>query len=164
MKGEMTMFRVLFVCTGNTCRSPMAMAIYEKKSREYGISSSCSSAALGFISDSGVSKNAQLVCNEIGLDLSNHVPRPIRERDVEVADVFVCMTDNHAETLMMLGIPKDKIYVLGGGVPDPYGSDLATYRRCRKFIEESIDEFCRILKKKIDNGTLKTKEAKGEGT
>ena len=159
MKGEMTMFRVLFVCTGNTCRSPMAMAIYEQKSREYGISSIFSSAALGFISDSGVSRNAQLVCNEIGIDLSNHVPRPIRERDLNVCDIYVVMTENHANTLMMIGVPKEKIYILGGGVPDPYGSDLATYRRCRKFIEESIDEFCRIVKKKLEDGTLKMNDS-----
>ena len=137
----------------------MAMAIYEQKSREYGISSIFSSAALGFISDSGVSRNAQLVCNEIGIDLSNHVPRPIRERDLNVCDIYVVMTENHANTLMMIGVPKEKIYILGGGVPDPYGSDLATYRRCRKFIEESIDEFCRIVKKKLEDGTLKMNDS-----
>lgn len=153
------MLHVLFVCTGNTCRSPMAMAIYEQKSREYGISSIFSSAALGFISNSGVSRNAQLVCNEIGIDLSNHVPRPIRERDLNVCDIYVVMTENHANTLMMIGVPKEKIYILGGGVPDPYGSDLATYRRCRKFIEESIDEFCRIVKKKLEDGTLKMNDS-----
>ena len=153
------MLHVLFVCTGNTCRRPMAMAIYEQKSREYGISSIFSSAALGFISDSGVSRNAQLVCNEIGIDLSNHVPRPIRERDLNVCDIYVVMTENHANTLMMIGVPKEKIYILGGGVPDPYGSDLATYRRCRKFIEESIDEFCRIVKKKLEDGTLKMNDS-----
>ena len=137
----------------------MAMAIYEQKSREYGISSIFSSAALGFISNSGVSRNAQLVCNEIGIDLSNHVPRPIRERDLNVCDIYVVMTENHANTLMMIGVPKEKIYILGGGVPDPYGSDLATYRRCRKFIEESIDEFCRIVKKKLEDGTLKMNDS-----
>ena len=153
------MLHVLFVCTGNTCRSPMAMAVYGQKSKEYGIYSIFSSAALGFISDSGVSKNAQLVCNEIGLDLSNHVPRPIRERDLHVAYIFVVMTEQHAETLQMIGVPKEKIYILGGGVPDPYGSDLGTYRRCRKFIEESIDEFCKIVKKKLDDGTLKMNDS-----
>lgn len=148
------MLHVLFVCTGNTCRSPMAMAIYEQKSREYGISSIFSSAALGFINEEFVSPNAALVCNEIGLDLSHHRPRPLRERDLYVCDIFVVMTPLHAETLLSIGIPKEKIYILGGGIPDPYGSDLATYRRCRKTIEEAIDELCRIIKKKIDNGAV----------
>ncbi len=148
------MLHVLFVCTGNTCRSPMAMAIYEEKSREYGISSTFSSAALGFINNEQVSQNALFVCNEIGLDLSRHKPRPIRERDINITDIFVVMTKAHAETLMTVGVPKEKIYILGGGIPDPYGSDLATYRRCRRMIEDAIDEFCRIVKKKKEDGTL----------
>ncbi len=133
----------------------MAMAIYEQKSREYGISSIFSSAALGFINENGAAKNAVTVCNEIGVDLSRHVPRPFRERDLRVCDIFVVMTAVHAETLMSVGVPKEKIYILGGGIPDPYGSDIVTYRRCRKAIEDAVDEFCRIVKKKMDNGTLK---------
>ena len=133
----------------------MAMAIYEVKSREYGISSIFSSAALGIVSEEGVSKNAEIVCNEIGIDIAHHKPRPIRERDINITNIYVVMTHSHAETLMMIGVPKEKIYILGGGVPDPYGSDIATYRKCRLFIEKSIDEFCQILRKKIDDGTLK---------
>lgn len=152
------MLHVLFVCTGNTCRSPMAMAIYEKKSREYGISSIFSSAALGFINESGAAKNAVIVCDEIGVDLSRHKPRPFRERDLRVCDIFVVMTSVHAETLMSIGVPKEKIFILGGGIPDPYGSDIATYRQCRNAIEEAVDEFCRIVKKKLENGTLKVND------
>lgn len=133
----------------------MAMAIYEQKSREYGINSIFSSAALGFINENSATKNAVLVCNEIGIDLSRHIPRPFRERDLRVCDIFVVMTSVHAEVLMSVGVPKEKIYILGGGIPDPYGSDLETYRKCRNAIEDGIDEFCRILKKKIDSGTLK---------
>ena len=105
------MLHVLFVCTGNTCRSPMAKAIYAEKSVEYGISSICSSAALGF-GEGVVSPNSVEVCREIGIDISDHRPRVIRERDIAITDVFVVMTEMHAQTLMgMLGVPMSKIYI-----------------------------------------------------
>ena len=139
------MIHILFVCTGNTCRSPMAKAIFANRSYELGINCIFSSAALGFCDDSNVSPNAVTVCNEIGLDISFHKPRIIREYDIDVTDIFVVMTQDHALILRSIGVPQSKIYVLGGGIPDPYGSDMVTYRRCRKSIEQAIDVFCQML-------------------
>lgn len=149
------MLHILFVCTGNTCRSPMAKAIFQPVSEKYGIDSIFSSAGLAFCYNKTVSPNSVTVCNEIGIDISGHIPRTLREHDLDVTDIFVVMTNSHAEAIFSLGIPQNKIYILGGGIDDPYGSDLVTYRRCRNQITEGLEEFCKFLKKKIDTGTLK---------
>lgn len=139
------MLHIIFICTGNTCRSPMAKAVFAKRSEELGISCAFSSAALGFLSNSGVSQNAVKVCNEVGLDISEHRPRVFREHDVDVTDIYVVMTAAHAQTLLTVGVDVNKIYILGGGIPDPYGSDMVTYRKCLKSIEDAIEVFCAML-------------------
>ena len=139
------MLHVLFVCTGNTCRSPMAKGIYEELSRKHGIVSIFSSAALGFSNGQPASEKAVEVCKEIGIDISEHRSRTIKEYDLGYADLFVVMTENHAETLLGIGIPKEKIHILGGGIPDPYGSDLSTYRQCRDKIVDGIEELCKLI-------------------
>ena len=147
------MIHILFVCTGNTCRSPMAKAVFAEKSVEYGLGNVIfSSAAIGFSGGQLVTEKAVEVCHEKGIDISGHVSRIAREHDLDVTDVFVVMTEEHAETLMSIGVPKNKIYILGGGIPDPYGSDIETYRKCLEAIEAGIDEFCRVLCKKYGIG------------
>ncbi len=143
------MLHMLFICTGNTCRSPMAKAIFAQKSAEYGIQCTFSSAAIGFISTGGVSPSAVTVMNEIGLDISEHIPRSFREHDLDVTDIYIVMTTDHAKAITSLGVKKSKVHILGGGIPDPYGTDLVTYRRCRRLIEDGVDELCRRVIEKF---------------
>lgn len=125
----------------------MAKAIYKRKSAQYHITSMFSSAAVGFLSEKGVSANAVTVMNEIGLDISDHIPRGLREHDTDVCDIYVVMTPEHAKILRSVDIPQEKIHILGGGIPDPYGSDLVTYRRCRNLIEQGVDDLCKMIVK-----------------
>lgn len=143
------MLHILFVCTGNTCRSPMAEALFQSISEKYGIQSIFSSAGLAFFHDKTVSPNAVTVCNEISIDMSRHIPRILHEHDLEVTDIFVVMTNSHADALFSLGVPQNQIYILGGGIDDPYGTDLMTYRHCRNQIAEALEEFCKILSDEI---------------
>ncbi len=129
------MKKVVFVCTGNTCRSPMAEGYLKSiKNKGYeiisrGLSADGSPAATHSV-------NAML---EKGIDITGHLSRQMTYEDAEKADVIVCMSASHADVLEALGIDKLKIFVLG--INDPFGGDMDTYRTCRDEIFGAIDEF-----------------------
>ena len=129
--------RVLFVCSGNTCRSPLAEVLFRRMLQEAGrpdvIIGSAGSAA---IDGAPASEGAYLVALEQGLDLSGHRARLLTRDLVEDADVILAMSRGHLARLERLGA-KDRAHLLGeyagvtgGGaeVRDPFGSDVETYR------------------------------------
>lgn len=128
------MKKVVFVCTGNTCRSPMAEGyLKSKKDKGYEIISR------GLAADgSPAANNSVVALLEKGIDISSHVSRQMTYEDAEKADVIVCMSASHADVLEALGVDKLKCYVLG--ISDPFGGDLDLYRACRDEIFEGIDE------------------------
>ncbi len=130
------MKKIVFVCTGNTCRSPMAEGYLKfKKPSGYEIISR------GLAADgSPAANNSTVAMLEKGIDISSHISKQMTYEDAEKANVIVCMSASHADVLEALGIDKLKCYVLG--ISDPYGGDLDTYRRCRDEIIDGIDELC----------------------
>lgn len=129
---------ILFVCTGNTCRSPIAEGYLRSLNIENLKVSSCGLCADG----SRVSQNSAAVMGEIGIDITHHVSRQITKDDVKTADRIICMSNSHKQMLESLGI---KAEVLGNGIPDPYGKDLNEYRRCRDEIIREIDKLFRTI-------------------
>lgn len=91
-----------------------------------------------FADKSAVSANAASVMREIGTDISSHISSPLKASDLN-ADMFICMTPSHKTALESLGVPEDKITVLGGGISDPFGGDIRVYRTCRDEICDAID-------------------------
>ncbi|MBE7042705.1 MAG: low molecular weight protein arginine phosphatase [Ruminococcaceae bacterium] len=127
---------VLFVCTGNTCRSPMAQALYEHITGE-----KASSAGLGVSSPQPISDHALLALESKGITDFSHLSRQITVEDVKEADLILVMTHMH-QNLLVSVCPEyaDKIRLLGENrdIADPYGGSLQQYISCCDEIEHCI--------------------------
>lgn len=122
--------RFLFVCTGNTCRSPMAAALFSEIAAARGLPVIADSAGLA-ADGSPASRNAIDVMAEEGIDISRHLSKQVTPALYDAAHVVAVMTDRHRLALIAAGADPRKIVLLGGGVPDPYGGPPSLYRETR---------------------------------
>jgi len=131
------MKHVLFVCTGNICRSPLAAALMQRALAERGVDSiDVSSAGTGAWDGAPVSEGAYLVGLEQGLDLSAHRARLLTRDLVERSDLILTMARHHRARVDELG-GQGRVFVFGeyagregeaAEVSDPFGGDLNVYR------------------------------------
>jgi protein-tyrosine phosphatase len=135
---------VLFVCTGNTCRSPMAEAIAAKLASERpvdGVGTRVISAGVAAADGLPASREAVEVLRKRGLDLSAHRARRLSPELIRAAEVIFTMTPSHAEAVMTMAPDEaHKVFPLDprGVVPDPIGQPVEQYERTADRLSELI--------------------------
>jgi len=139
---------VLFVCTGNICRSPMAAALFSfhaqnNRNDDHWI---VRSAGTWAAEDQAASAPAVTGMARRGIQIANHRAHQITQGDMENADVIIVMTRNHRDSLVSeFPIHHSKIHLMSEldgreyDIADPYGGTVEEYEICAKELERLIE-------------------------
>ncbi len=147
---------LLFVCTGNTCRSPMAAALARKAlgdSADWKVVS----AGISALNGQPVSPHSVTALRSLGLDISGHRAQMLTARMVEEADYIFGLTRGHvegiagvhpeaAEKLFVLRELEDDVGELDLDIHDPIGGPLEGYVECRDQIRKAVDAAIRFIR------------------
>lgn len=154
----MAIVNILFVCSGNTCRSPMAVALLRKKIKERGLLKKirCDSAGLYVKESEDMSTFAKLALKEFGVNIIKHQARQFE----------LSMLKKNKFVFTMSKVYKDRIYAIepraynvvnlaeytgGEDVPDPYGGSVENYLEIAKYLDFLME---RVLNKVIKECNL----------
>ena len=148
--------KIIFVCTGNICRSPMAEGILRHRCKEKGRDDLVvSSMGIHGLTDSPAIDFAQEACEENGIDISSHSARTIIGEELQESDLILCMEPVHTKFLQTF-FPwhRDKIFLLGAwprekarksAIKDPMGGSMEDFRRTFKIIQSHVDRILPLL-------------------
>ena len=150
---------IVFVCTANTCRSPMAAALFrhaldaqddELKSLRV------SSAGVSAYAGQPAAANAVSALKKVGIDLSKHASQPLSQQMVDRALAYFCMTESHLAMLnYQIDPPPPHAFLMRSfmpgdvdrEIPDPFGRSLSDYEACRDAMVEAIPSLVDAVRK-----------------
>ena len=150
------MLHIVFICTGNICRSPMAEGFMRHKWREKGRNDlKVSSMGIHGLNDIPATEYAQKVCKEKGFDISSHRARSLVGEELQKADLILCMEPVHKKFVNTF-FPwlRKKVFLLGAWpgrgtrkstIVDPMGGSYKKYQQIFGIIETHIERIIPLL-------------------
>ncbi|MFH1581963.1 MAG: low molecular weight protein arginine phosphatase [Pseudomonadota bacterium] len=147
---------ILFVCTGNICRSPFAEGLLKKLAQENGLDDIVTdSAGLLALPGNSATGLAQKVAAEYDIDLSLHIAKPATEDIVNRSDLILAMENSHVKNLLdAFPEAEGKVSLIrrfarfgskDRGVADPYGLNYDAYRFCFLDIQDGVSGLAEYL-------------------
>ena len=152
--------KVLFVCTANVCRSPMAEKLFARAVENSSLTQKIVSYSAGLSAMDGdkASQNSMDACEEIGVDISDHRSAGLTRTSLEDASAIFCMTESHRALINMYFElpPRYPIFLMrefiegeSKELPDPYGQDIDVYRQCRDRMLEAMPSLINWVEKNL---------------
>lgn len=129
--------KVLFVCTANICRSPVAEVIFNSLAADRGLPYRAESAGTAAVKGKHISSNAAIALGEMGFFAEGHRSNPVSETVLRSSSLVLTMTPQHIYRVQNFPVDlEDKLRLLthyanpgrAENITDPYGHTLAVYR------------------------------------
>lgn len=147
------MKKIIFVCTGNTCRSPMAEKISQKIAKDRNLNYKIESRGLAVFEAEPANKYAINALETYGISLKNHLAKSFNIDDIERDTLILTMTQQHKKQLLSF-YPNIKGSVYGitefigetGDIMDPFGKPLEAYNECARQLYKIITKIFDIIK------------------
>ena len=149
--------RILFICTGNTCRSPMAAGYFKsllntEETKRVEVLSAGTFAGNG----EPASANSIRSARNLGIDISDHKSSPLTSELAESADIIVAMTESHRHAIGAISpaaLAKTRLMSqlseIGDDVSDPFGGNAEMYDECLKSMIPGLKALYVEIKKKL---------------
>ncbi|MCX7785588.1 MAG: low molecular weight protein arginine phosphatase [candidate division WOR-3 bacterium] len=154
---------ILFVCTGNSCRSPMAKGIFDKlleKSRaikKSEINILTLSAGTNATKGNVPSEFAQQAVKKYGVDIRHHLSYPLTKERIDLADLILVMENKHKDRVLeLVPLAKNRTFLIteyvgeeSKEIPDPFGGPLEKFQEVADLLYELLQKVYKIVIPKI---------------
>jgi protein-tyrosine-phosphatase len=152
MDGAAPLYRVVFVCAGNTCRSPMAEGwLRSQLPKEWRGRVTVESCGTGALPDMPATETAQRAARNSGFDISRHRSQPLSRDLIDEADLIVAMEERHRQSVAALATGAHAILLSPDGVPDPIGGGLDDYLDTIGLIKQEMPDVIAQLRELLSD-------------